>query len=63
MSNDSSFDAAAYVTLMAQVLNLPIPEDIKASVTENFQQIQAIAQPVIQFPLPDDLEAAPIFKP
>ncbi|NJM85354.1 MAG: DUF4089 domain-containing protein [Leptolyngbyaceae cyanobacterium SL_1_1] len=48
---------------MAQVLDLPIPDDIKASVIENFCQIHAIAQPVIHFSFPDDLEAAPIFKP
>ncbi len=34
-----------------------------ASVVENFERIQAIAQPVLDFPLPDTLEAAPRFEP
>ncbi|MFE4104820.1 DUF4089 domain-containing protein [Almyronema epifaneia] len=60
---DSNFDAAAYVALMAQVFKLEIPDEIQASVSENFKQIHTIAQPVLQFSLPDDLEIAPIFKP
>lgn len=52
-----------YVPQTAQLLNLPIPPEQLASVVENFERIQAIAQPVLEFPLPDDLEAAPRFEP
>lgn len=59
----NSFDAAAYVQQSAQLLNLSIPPEQMASVVENFERIQAIAQPVLDFPLPDSLEAAPRFEP
>ncbi|MEO1510306.1 MAG: DUF4089 domain-containing protein [Cyanobacteria bacterium J06633_23] len=59
----SSFDATAYVQQSAQLLNLSIPPDHMDSMVENFERIQAIAQPVLDFPLPDNLEAAPRFEP
>ena len=59
----NTFDAAAYVQQTAQLLNLSIPPEHMASVIENFERIHAIAQPVLDFPLPDILEAAPRFEP
>ena len=59
----TSFDAATYVQQTAQLLNLSIPPEHMASVVENFERIQAVAQPVLDFPLPDTLEAAPRFEP
>lgn len=59
----NSFDAAAYVQQTAQLLNLSIPLEHMDSVVENFERLQAIAQPVLDFPLPDTLEAAPRFEP
>ena len=57
------FSAEVYVQQTAQLLNLSIPPDQIASVVENFERIQAIAQPVLEFSLPDHLEAAPRFEP
>ncbi|MCG8361914.1 MAG: DUF4089 domain-containing protein [Pseudanabaenales cyanobacterium] len=57
------FSAEVYVQQTAQLLNLSIPPDQMASVVENFELIQAIAQPVLEFSLPDPLEAAPRFEP
>lgn len=54
---------AAYVDQMAQLLDLSLPEDIRPQVVQNFAQIQAIAQPVLDFELPDQIEPAPIFRP
>ncbi len=59
----NSFDAATYVQQSAQLLNLSIPPELISSVVENFERIQSIAQPVLDFPLPDTLEAAPRFEP
>ncbi|NEQ51415.1 MAG: DUF4089 domain-containing protein [Leptolyngbya sp. SIO3F4] len=59
----NSFDAATYVHQTAHLLNLSIPLEQMASVVENFERIQAIAQPVLDFPLPDTLESAPRFEP
>ncbi len=62
MSEPSSFDAAAYVDQQAIALGLPIG-DYRSGVIANFERIQAIAQQVLDFPLPTDLVAAPVFEP
>ena len=56
-------DIEAYVKHAAQLLGLSIPPEQFASVVENFERVQAIAKPVLEFPLPDSLEAAPRFEP
>ena len=58
-----SFDPESYVRQTAQLLGLTISPKHLANVVENFEQIRAIAQPVLDFPLPDTLEAAPQFEP
>lgn len=58
-----AFVVEAYVTQSVKLLGLSIPPEQMASVIENFKGIQAIAQPVLDFPLPDTLEAAPTFDP
>jgi hypothetical protein len=64
LSNDSAFfNPNSYVTQTAELLGLAIPPQQMASVVKNFEQIQAIAQPVLDFPLPDTLEVAPSFEP
>jgi len=57
------FDAEAYVQQTLQLLRLSVPLEQLPSVIENFERVQAIAQPVLDFPLPDNLEAAPQFEP
>ncbi|MEM8807251.1 MAG: DUF4089 domain-containing protein [Cyanobacteria bacterium P01_G01_bin.38] len=59
----NSFNAETYVRQTAQLLNLTIPPEQMASVVKNFELVQAIAQPVLDFPLPDALESAPRFEP
>ncbi|HEY9886773.1 MAG TPA: DUF4089 domain-containing protein [Candidatus Obscuribacterales bacterium] len=59
----SAFNSDVYVEQMCQILALNIPPEIWPSVVENFEQILAIAQPVLDFELPDDLEPAPTFDP
>ena len=56
-------DLATYVDCMAEILQLSIPPEIRPSVIENFGRARAIAQPLLDFELPYDIEAAPIFKP
>lgn len=58
-----SFETATYVEQTAALLGLEIPVEIHASVVENFDRIRAIAQPLLDFELPDDLEPAPKFEP
>jgi hypothetical protein len=56
-------DFTAYVEAMATALDLSIPDEIKPGVVANVEHIWAIAQPVLSFPLPDDLESAATFEP
>lgn len=64
MSNPKpSVDLTAYVTQTLSLLGLSVPCNQQDSVIDNFQQVQAIAQQVLEFPLPDSLEAMPTFEP
>lgn len=56
-------DTAAYVEQMSAFLGLPIPPELQAGVIDNLDLIWEIAQPVLEFPLADDLESAPTFEP
>ncbi len=52
-----------YVRETAILLGLEIPPAVFPQVVENFVQIVAIAQPLLAFPLGDEWEAAPVFRP
>jgi hypothetical protein len=58
-----TFDATTYVCQTAALLELPIPPEIETGVVANFEHIQAIAQPLMAFYLPDTLEGAATFQP
>lgn len=51
-----------YVAQMV-LLELPLAAEYGPGVVENFARIMAIAQLVLEFPLPDEVEAAPTFHP
>jgi hypothetical protein len=48
---------------MSQVLDLPPAPEYRPGVVKNFATISAIAQLVTEFPLPDEIEPAPVFEP
>ena len=52
-----------YVAQMALLLELPLDSECRPGVVENFARITAIAQLVLEFPLSDEVEAAPVFRP
>lgn len=52
-----------YVAQMALLLELPLAAEYGPGVVENFARIMVIAQLVLEFPLPDEVEAAPTFHP
>lgn len=54
---------AAYVQGSAQLLELNIDPQYLPGVVDNFATIAAIATQVIEFNLPEKIEAAPVFKP
>ena len=47
----------------AALLDLSIAPEYKPGAVENFARIAEIAQLVMEFPLPAEVEAAPIFCP
>jgi hypothetical protein len=56
-------DMENYVDQMAQVLGLPLDAEFRPGVIDNVVRTMAIAQLVLEFPLPEDIEAAPTFQP
>ena len=51
------------VEQVAALLDLPIAPAHKPGTIENFARLAEIAQLVMEFPLPAEVEAAPIFHP
>jgi hypothetical protein len=60
---DQPFDAAAYVDTAAALIGLPIDPAHRPGVVLNMQRIAEMAALVMEFPLPDETEAAPVFHP
>ncbi|MEH2023791.1 DUF4089 domain-containing protein [Nostoc sp.] len=57
------FDVGEYVTQMALLLDLELRDEYRDSVVANFERIRAIANLVNSFPLPEEIEVAPVFEP
>jgi hypothetical protein len=53
----------SYVEHTAALLGLKIPPEIQPGVTENFERLVAIAEPVMNFDLAVTDEPAPVFIP
>jgi len=60
---DREFDVEEYVRQMALLLDLQIRDEYFDGVVANFERIKAIANLVNSFPLPEEIEVAPIFEP
>ncbi len=56
-------DSAECVDRIASLVGLPLNPDHRPGVVVNFERIQTIAQLVMEFPLPEEIEAAPVFEP
>jgi hypothetical protein len=56
-------DIEQYVEQMALVLDLSLDPSHKPGVVDNMTRTAAIAQLVLEFSLPPDLEVAPVFQP
>ncbi|MBW4689540.1 MAG: DUF4089 domain-containing protein [Komarekiella atlantica HA4396-MV6] len=57
------FNVDEYVEQMALLLDLQLRDEYRDGVVANFERIRAIAQLVNSFPLPEEVEAAPVFEP
>ncbi len=53
----------AYLDAAAALIGLPIDPEHRAGVLLNLQRIADMAVLVMEFPLPDDSEPAPVFTP
>ena len=56
-------DIEAYVVAAAAALDLPIGADNLPIVVDIFRANAGIAAVFLDFPLPDDAEPAPVFRP
>ena len=52
-----------YVDRTSELINLHLDPEHRPGVVVNFERIAAIAQLVTEFPLPHEIEAAPVFQP
>lgn len=61
--SDDAFDAELYARQAAAALDLAIAPEHLPGVVENLRIVHRMAQLVMGFPLPDDEEPAPVFRP
>jgi hypothetical protein len=57
------FDAETYVDVVAALIGLPLDPEHRPGVALNVQRIAQMAALFMEFPLPDDIEPAPVFEP
>lgn len=61
-SPPSADERAAYVAAAAALLRLPLDPAWASGIADNFGVLNAAAERVAAFPLPDEAEAAPVFE-
>jgi hypothetical protein len=60
---DDTFDAEAYVDAAARLVGLKLDPAYRPGVVLNLERVAQMAVLVMEFPLPDDTEPAPVFTP
>ena len=60
---DQSFNAEAYLDAATPLLGLPIDPAHRLGVLLNLQRLAEMAALVMEFPVPDEIEPAPVFAP
>ena len=60
---ERTFDARAYIEAAAQLVGLSLDPTYLPGVILNIERIAEMAGLVMDFPLPDDTEPAPVFTP
>jgi hypothetical protein len=56
-------EVGAYVDATARLIGLPIAAEHRPGVIQFMGVVMGAAALVMEFPLPDDVEAAPVFEP
>lgn len=59
----AAIDLEQYLEQMAAIVGITLHPDYTPGVKANLERLQAIAQLFLEFPLPDDIDAAPVFYP
>jgi hypothetical protein len=54
---------ASYIDTASALVGLTIPPEYRAGVELNVNRSRAIAQPLLEFDLPESVEMAPVFQP
>jgi hypothetical protein len=60
---DQPIDLEQLVDLMADLLDITLDPEHRPGVIANLTRTAAIAQLVMEFPIPDEIEVAPVFQP
>jgi hypothetical protein len=60
---DHPFDAESYVDAAAVLIGLPLDPSHRPGVILNIERIAEMAALVMAFPLPEETEPAPVFRP
>ena len=60
---DKPADAAATVEAQAMLVGLRLDPAYRPGVIVNLERIAEMAALVMEFPLPDEVEPAPVFRP
>jgi hypothetical protein len=55
-------DTDTYIKLTAEAIGLPIPPEYFAGTVENFKRVAGMAAQVMEFPLPTEVEPAPVYS-
>ncbi|OLP17139.1 DUF4089 domain-containing protein [Leptolyngbya sp. 'hensonii'] len=63
MTKEKPDAVADYVDRTAALMDLPLQPEHRPGVIANLTRITEIARLVTEFPLSEDIEIAPIFKP
>jgi hypothetical protein len=61
--SESIVDWEAYLDHMAALVDTNIPDEYRVAVIEYLKLTHTIAQPMLEFELPEDCEPAPVFRP
>lgn len=60
---DDKPDIARLIDEAAKAIGLPIAPEYRANVIVNYERSMAIARPLLEVELDDDLTSAPVFRP
>ena len=60
---DQPFEPEVYVDAAAALIGLPIDPVHRPGVVVNLERLAQMAALVMEFPLPEDAEPAPVFRP